>query len=149
MNIKVKRHSEKAVIPKQAHPTDSGYDLVAINKEITTTEDGVTFIEYDTGISIEMPVGYDAEIFPRSSISKFDLIQANSVGKIDNSYRGTLRVRFKILGNNPIDSLKTYNIGDKVAQLIIRKTEYADMIEVDELGDTARGSGGFGSTDKK
>lgn len=144
IDMKVKRLVELAVIPSRASLLDAGYDLVATSYSVQGE-----FIEYSTGISIELPEGYHAEIFPRSSISKYDLSLANSVGLIDNGYRGELKLRFKVTNKSNGDSTRLpiiYEVGDKIGQLVLRKTITANIIEVDSLSSTDRGSGGFGST---
>lgn len=151
IEIKFKKHHKDAVKPKHAFESDAGYDLVAIDNGIVTEhytstaneDNDILYIEYDTGISIEPPKGYHVEIYPRSSISKTGLMLANSIGLIDYQYRGTLRCRFKVI--NP--KHPRYKKGDKIAQLVVKKTTYATFTEVDELNDTDRGSDGFGSTD--
>lgn len=151
MKIQVKKLHEDAVLPVAANSTDAGFDLVAI-------DDGTvekTYIQYRTGISIQPPPGYHTEIFPRSSVSKTDLVLANSIGLVDEGYRGEILVRFKIVPNpshmgselgqllwSPI----TFKKGDRIAQLVIRKTAKAQFEWVDELTETQRGAGGFGST---
>ena len=148
MNLKVKKLVPEAVLPKQAKADDAGYDLVAIS-DGQWSEDR-TYIEYDTGLAIEPPKGYHTEIFPRSSISKTDLVLANSLGLVDGKFRGSLRCRFKYIprtyihGQNPEPLL--HKKGDKIAQLVIRKTEYLEVEEVSELSQTERAEGGFGST---
>lgn len=141
MNIKVKKLHEDAVLPKNANETDAGYDIVAIDDGTVTD----TYVEYKTGIAIEPPPGYHTEIFPRSSITKTNMVLANSVGLVDESYRGPIIVRFKIVPNGK-DIGPGYKKGDKIAQLVIRKTEKAFFEWSDNLSDTARGDGGFGST---
>lgn len=144
--IKVKKMHPDAQLPKQANSSDAGYDLVAIDDGVYSNK----YIEYDTGLSIEPPEGYHTEIYPRSSISKYDLILANGIGLVDYSYRGNIKLRFKFTGSGTDDSLKLrYKKGDKIGQLVIRKTEHLEFIEVNDLSETERGTGGFGSTDKK
>lgn len=179
--IKVKKLSKDSVVPSKAHAGDAGFDIASIDDGTPVfADDGhLLYIEYKTGISIEPPVGYSVEAFPRSSISKYDLILANSIGLIDNLYRGEIKLRFKVVGRPGINSVpkmvadknnkiivsgakveneesakfilhnnfKLYKKGDKIAQLIVRKDLIDfNMIEVDELEDTERGTGGFGST---
>jgi len=182
LKIRVKKLSEDAILPKKAHSEDAGFDISSIDDGTPVfSDDGhLLYIEYKTGIAVEPPVGYSIEAFPRSSISRYDLILANSIGLIDNPYRGEIKLRFKVVGrpgnnsvpkmvlNNKTDKIiisgaKVINLeeaifilnnnfnlyikGDKIAQLIIRKDfSNFDMIEVDKLGDTERGSGGFGSS---
>jgi dUTP pyrophosphatase len=141
MEIFVKKLNPEAVIPTSAHETDAGYDLVAINDGTWTD----TYVEYDTGLSIQPEPGYHVEIFPRSSISKTDLVLANSIGLIDESYRGPILLRFKCT-NPQMFTRKSYKKGDKIGQLVIRKTERAKFTEVSDLIETQRGAGGFGST---
>ena len=173
--MKVKRLHKDAKLPERAHYDDAGYDLVAINsgdiKVIQTVSDGRTwrmlYIEYKTGLAIEPPVGYHIEIVARSSVSKTDLILANCTAIGDQGYRGEYMLRFKcpIMSNKDfwakteeeamlafegtfsMSGIKKYNVGDKIGQMLIRKTEIMDIEEVDELSDTVRGDGGFGSSD--
>lgn len=159
MQIKVKKLHKDAVIPTKAYPDDTGMDVTAIDDGVWS-KDGL-YIEYDTGLAIEPPPGYYIEIFPRSSISKTNLILANSIGLCDSSYRGPYKLRFKcpIGWNEQLSELdgyvttgvkpKIYQKGDKIAQLVIRKRIDAEFIEVEELNETDRNTGGFGSSDKK
>ena len=103
------------------------------------------YIEYDTGIAIEIPKGYVGLVFPRSSVSKLDLVQANSVGVIDSSYRNSIKVRFKKLKDNGVC---VYVPGERIAQLIILPYPMIGFNEVEKLSDSDRGLGGFGSTGK-
>jgi len=139
-----------AVLPKQAKENDAGYDLVALEDGVY--DDDNRYIQYRTGIAIQPPEGYHTEIFPRSSISKYDLMLANSIGVIDEFYNGEILLRFKIIARtfgrevcNSTDP-KIYKKGDKIGQLLIKKTIIAEFQEVDELKLTQRGAGGFGST---
>lgn len=157
--IKVKKLQTDATLPSQSQSLDAGYDLVAIDSgTVVYVIDGeenkgvIQYIEYQTGISIEPPSGYHIEIFPRSSISKYDLILANSIGLVDEGYRGQILVRFKyipplhdvrIVRGLPI---KKYLRGDRIAQLVVRKTIQAEFVEVEDLSDSKREAGGFGST---
>jgi len=110
-------------------------DVVAVGKEINKS-----FIEYRTGLSFEIPKNYVLLIFPRSSVSNKDLILSNCVGVLDSSYRGELIIRFKKIGE------KEYEIGDKIAQIIILPYPEIIFLEVDNLSITSRGKGNFGST---
>jgi len=135
IKVKIKKLNSEGVVPKYAHEGDAGVDLVAISKRETEE-----FIEYGTGLSLEIPKGYMGLIFPRSSVSKKDLVLANSVGVIDSGYRGEILIRFKRLGKN------NYEINERVAQLIILPIPVVDFEEVQSLEETTRSSGGFGST---
>lgn len=138
--INIKKTNELAIIPKYAHSTDAGMDLVAVSMNETDK-----YIEYDTGIALEIPKGYVGLVFPRSSVSKLDLVQANSVGVIDSSYRNSIKVRFKKLKD---DGVCRYVPGERIAQLIILPYPMIGFNEVEKLSDSDRGLGGFGSTGK-
>ena len=138
--INIKKTNELAIIPKYAHSTDAGMDLVAVSMNDTDK-----YIEYDTGIALEIPKGYVGLVFPRSSVSKLDLVQANSVGVIDSSYRNSIKVRFKKLKDNGVC---VYVPGERIAQLIILPYPMIGFNEVEKLSDSDRGLGGFGSTGK-
>jgi dUTP pyrophosphatase len=137
IKLKIKKLDDRASIPSYAKKGDAGIDLVA-----TTTMSNGYFVEYGTDLAIEIPEGYVGYIFPRSSISKTDHYLRNSVGVIDSGYRGEIKVRMSI----PALGAKNYKNGDKIAQLIIMKLPWVDIEEVEELSETDRGKGGFGST---
>lgn len=144
MDVKICKLSENAVIPTYAHPGDAGMDVVATSVNITDD-----YIEYGTGLSFEVPEGYCMLIFPRSSNSKKDLILANSVGVLDSTYRGELKLRFKKCYQPVIYGLvarTVYDVGDKVGQIMILPYPQINFTEVDSLSETERGDGGFGST---
>lgn len=132
---------DNAVIPTKAHHSDIGYDLTAISifKHISKK-----IILFDTGIRVSPPKGYYTEILPRSSISKTGYMLANSVGVIDPSYTGTLKIALIKID----ESFPDIKLPFTRCQLIIRKAEYVEMLQVDCIEDTIRGSGGFGSSDK-
>ena len=137
IKLKIKKLNDRAKIPNYAKKGDAGVDLIA-----TTTVSNGYFIEYGTDLAMEIPEGHVGYIFPRSSISKTDHYLRNSVGVIDSGYRGEIKVRMSI----PALGSKNYKNGDKIAQLIIMKLPWVDIEEVDELSETDRGEGGFGST---
>lgn len=138
LNVKIKKLHENAVIPSYAKKGDAGLDLVA-TEIISETP---TQISYGTGIAVEIPLGYVGLVFPRSSIKKYDLELTNSVGVIDSGYRGEIQATF-----NKVNHQTTYyNVGDRIAQLIILPYPQIKFVQVDNLSDTERGSGGFGST---
>ena len=97
-------------------------------------------VTYGFGISVEIPEGFLGLIFPRSSIRKYDLILTNAVGVIDSGYRGELQATFKKSGPH------VYEVGDRGAQIIILPYPQIEFIEVEQLSNTERGKGGFGST---
>lgn len=141
MKVKIKLEPG-AVMPRYAHKEDAGMDLTAISESIINRED-YGYIEYDTGVRMEIENGYFADIRPRSSISEKGLILANSPGTIDSNYRGTIKIRFKWIPNTA-----KYSVGDRVAQMIIMKKEEVELEEVNALEESSRGEGAFGSTDK-
>lgn len=169
MKVKVKKLSKCAVIPAYAKKGDAGMDLTAISK--TYDKDGN--IVFGTGLAFEIPKGYVGLLFPRSSCSKTFLSLSNSVGVLDSGYRGEVLFKFKPKVNiiNPFklwwntyilkNSNKslhldvkeipshTYNVGDRVGQIVIMPYPSIEFEEVDELGVTERGIGGFGSTNEK
>jgi len=141
MNIKIKKLNKEAVIPHKVHDYDACYDLVAISSDTTKKED-YAYIEYGTGLAMEIPEGYCGLIFPRSSISKTGCFLANSVGVVDAPYRGEVKIRMKY-----IPGTEYYKPMDRVAQMMIVPTMQLEFEEVEDLTDTMRGEGGFGSTD--
>ena len=141
MDLKVKKLHENAIIPSYAKDGDAGMDLVAteiINEEVFQ-------ITYGTGLAMEIPEGYVGLVFPRSSIRKTDLSLTNCVGVIDSGYRGEIQATFR--KERGIASRK-YNVGERIAQIIILPYPQVSFIEVNELSNTERGEGGFGSTVK-
>jgi dUTP pyrophosphatase len=141
MKVKIKKLHPLAVIPTYAKSGDAGMDLVATSIISDTTFD----ITYGLGISIEIPEGFVGLVFPRSSIRKYDLALTNCVGVIDSGYRGELQATFRKIHGHASD---IYNVGDKIFQMIIIPYPQIQFEEVDELSDTERGKGGFGSTGK-
>ena len=128
-----------AIMPVKAHEKDTGYDLWAI-KVIMKQIDGVILL--GTGIKIQPPKGYYFEIIPRSSIWKKNLTMPNSIGVIDESYRGELMIPvLKIDDETAIPELPA-----KIAQLVLRKRYESEFEQVDSLDKTDRGDGGIGST---
>ena len=147
MEVKIKKLNDKAVIPAYAHSTDAGLDLTAISHEYKEEYDCDV---YGTGLAIEIPEGYVGLIFPRSSNRKTNSYLTNSVGVIDSGYRGEIMISFK---NRDVSfftdkHIPPYNVGDRVAQLIIIPYPSIKLIEVNELSDSERGEGGHGSTGK-
>ena len=138
MEVKVKKLHKDAVIPTYARLGDAGLDLTAISVEMDENCNHV----YHTGLAIEIPQGYVGLIFPRSSISKTDMCLRNSVGVIDSGYRGEITFKFKRF----VDGVKLYNEGDRVGQLIIIPYPNITLVESDELSETERGQGGYGSS---
>ena len=148
LEVKIKKLHKDAVIPKYETVGSVGMDLTAVSKEY----DEHGNVVFGTGLAIQIPEGYYADLRPRSSISKYDLVLANSVGTIDSDYRGELILKFKpsvYFGvNRGDDDGVMYDVGDRIAQLVILPYPKVSFVEVDELSDTERGTGGFGSTNK-
>ena len=138
-----KKCRSDAVIPTKSHPSDTGYDLTVVSVSKDMSINGHTIIMFDTGIAVRPPDGYYTEVVARSSLSKTGYMIANSVGIIDNSYRGAIKI--VLTGDETLAELA---LPFKGFQLILRKLETVDtVIEVDYLDETDRGDGGFGSTD--
>ena len=134
----VKTHKD-AVTPAREHESDVGYDLTAL--EVYKKMGHNTWL-YETGIKVKPPTGYYIEIVPRSSISKTGYMLANSVGTIDPHYRGTLKIAL-VKVDPEAGSLE---LPFCLCQIVMRKAHYGTVQIVDELDETDRGDGGFGST---
>lgn len=148
IEIKIKKLNSEAVIPTVAHEGNAGMDVVAVSK---TWLEELCCWEYGLGFSTEIPMGYKGIIVPRSSISKYDLIMCNSPAQIDFDYRGEWKVRFKDINyiSNINKFRKTYDVGDKIAQVFFEPVLSAAFVVAEELTETVRGEGGFGSTTNK
>ena len=151
MQVKIKKLSPDAVIPKYAKDGDAGLDLVATSKLSNTSFQ----VSYGTGLAMEIPKGFVGLVFPRSSIRNTELQLSNSVGVIDSGYRGEIQATFnKIFGSEgmydeaKIPTTEFYKVGDRIAQIMIIPHPTIEFNEVDELSDSERGEGGFGSTGK-
>lgn len=143
MEVKIKKLVENAVVPQYAHDTDAGLDLTAVSAE----RDEYSNIVYHTGLAIEIPDGYAGFLFPRSSVSKYDLSLCNCVGVIDSAYRGEIILKFNLMNwVKDVEDICIYGVGDRVAQLIILPYPKIKLVETNELSDSDRGEGGFGST---
>lgn len=173
LNVNVKRLHPDAVIPTYATDGDAGLDLTAVSKEY----DKFGNVSYLVGLAFEIPKGYAGFLFPRSSISKKDLSLTNAVGVIDSGYRGDVGMKFKptacfmdwlekteyqakhtsdfvgfpeMKNSASIDDvvLEEYEVGERIGQIIIMPVPKVTLVEVEELSDTERGTGGYGSTGK-
>ena len=105
-------------------------------------------VEYHTGIAVEIPDGYVGLLFPRSSVSKTDLVLANCVGVVDSGYRGEIRFRYKFARKEYFANVRRFQEGERVGQLVIMPYPSIELEQVDNLSDTERGDGGYGSTGK-
>jgi len=145
LTVKFRKLVSEAVTPQYAQDGDAGMDLTATSFRVSDT-----FMEFGTGIAVEIPHGHVGLLFPRSSITKSapGVSLKNSVGVIDSNYRGEILVRFELPYSGVNEGIIPV-IGDKVAQLVIIPYPKVHLEEVKELSDSNRGDGGFGSTDKK
>ena len=140
MRIKIKKLKENAKLPNYAHPGDVGMDLYSLEEK--TLAPGEHYFFYH-GFALEFDLGYAAVVKDKSSISKAGLHTMGGV--FDAGYRGEYNTHLVNLSDKPY----TVEVGDKVAQLIIYPVEIAELEEADELSDSSRGTGAFGSTGRK
>ena len=144
-NVRVKKVNEKAIIPTCGTEYAAGADLYACIDEKTSFEPGETKL-IKTGVAMEVPIGYAGLIYARSGLaSKRGLAPANKVGVVDSDYRGEIMVAL----HNHSNEVKEIEPGERIAQFVIAPYLKAVFEEVDELDETVRGEGGFGSTGKK
>lgn len=144
MEIKVLNHS-KFELPSYATPHSAGMDLRANTAEALVIKP-LQRVLVPTGLHIELPQGYEAQIRPRSGLAiKHGIGLVNSPGTIDADYRGEIKVIMVNLSNEEF----TLNPGERIAQMVISKYEKATLIACDTLESTERGQGGFGSTGKQ
>lgn len=144
--VKIKLLNEKAHLPSRASSGAAGYDLRACIDEPTTLRKGKIFA-VPTGVAIELPnENLVAVICARSGLAiKHGITLANSVGIIDSDYRGEIKVGLINLGQEDF----VINPDERIAQMLIMPVETPELTVADELSDTTRGSGGFGSTGRK
>jgi len=140
MLIKIKKCCDHAIVPRYAHADDAGMDLcAACDMTIPAGE----WARVPTGIAIELPQGTEAQVRPRSGLAaKYGVTMLNSPGTIDAGYRGEVCVLMINHGKAPFE----IHTGDRIAQLVIAQYVHAELEVCDELSDTQRGMGGFGST---
>ena len=144
MIVNIKKLDEKAIIPTYGTEFSAGADLYNLSEEPVAIEPHSTVLIH-TGIAVEIPEGYCGLIFARSGLaSKRGLAPANKVGVIDADYRGEVMVAL----HNHTDMIASVEPGERVAQLAIVPFLKAEFNLADELSDTDRGQGGFGSTGK-
>lgn len=143
VKVQIKKIKDNAILPNYAHEGDAGVDLYST--ESYTLRPGERTL-VSTGIKIALPLGYEAQVRPKSGLAlKAGISVCNTPGTVDACYRGEVGI---IAINH---STEDYNIepGQKVAQMVFKKVEHAEFEEVDELDETARNEGGFGSTGLK
>ena len=141
MKVGIKKLHPDAVIPKYSKPGDAGLDLTAVE----VINDERFQVTYRTGLAMEIPLGYVGLLFPRSSIRNYEISLSNCVGVIDSGYRGEIQFTFNKNGGIPS---KRYEKGDRVGQIIIMPYPEIEFVELDNLTETVRGEGGFGSSGK-
>ena len=144
MKINIKRLTESAILPERGSAYAAGYDLFADLTENVEIKPHETKL-IGTGLSMEIPEGYFGGIFARSGLSsKEGLRPANCVGVVDADYRGEVKVAL----HNDGEVAREVKVGQKIAQLVVVPFLSVEFDEVDELSETVRGVGGFGSTGK-
>lgn len=139
MKVKIKKLDKSAIIPKYAKDQDAGLDLT-----VTSVKKSLFRVEYGFGIAIQPPQGYFVDIRPRSSVWKTRMILSNGCGTGDAGFTGEYKAVF---WKTPFFS-KPYKTGERAVQIIIKRFEKVEFEEVEELSETERGAGGYGSTGK-
>lgn len=128
-------------LPRYAKPGDAGADLVTTTDVVIGPGERVVV---GTGVAIALPIGYAAFVHPRSGLAaRSGLSIVNAPGTIDAGYRGEIKIC--LINHDPRESIKILR-GDRIAQLIVQRVAQAEFVEVDELPDSERGAGGYGST---
>ena len=144
IKVNVKKLNDDAILPKYGSEYAAGADLYSCSETFEIAA-GQTVLVH-TGVAVELPLGYVGLVYARSGLaSKKGLAPANKVGVIDCDYRGEIMVAL----HNHSGETRTVEKGERVAQLVIAPYFTADFCETDELSDTVRGEGGFGSTGRK
>jgi dUTP pyrophosphatase len=141
MTLRVRRLDERALLPTRAHEHDAGLDLHALEEiELGPGERG----SVRTGIAVEIPDGQAGLVLPRSGLAdRHGIALVNAPGLIDSGYRGELRV---LLLNTDREATFRASPGDRIAQLVLVAVQTSEVVEVQELAVSQRGSGGFGSS---
>ena len=145
MKVKVKRLNDKASLPTRGSDKAAAYDVYAciLNEEGEVKIKPHTTVKIGTGLSMAPPEGFFVGVYARSGLSsKEGLRPANCVGVCDEDYRG----EYIVAVHNDFDDEKTIKHGDRIAQVILQQRFDMDFEEVEELDETERGAGGFGST---
>lgn len=141
MNLYIKKLSANAKIPTFAHGTDAGMDFYCLE---ALTILPMTRAQVGTGIAVQIPEGYVGLIWDKSGLSHKKGLKTLG-GVVDAGYRGEVMIGVVNVSTEPI----VFEPGDKVAQMLIQKVEYPNIVEVEELSDADRGTGAFGSTGAK
>ncbi len=141
MSLRVRRLDPRAVLPTRAYDGDAGLDLYAL--EAVTLGPGER-AGVPTGVAVEVPVGHAGLVLPRSGLAaRHGIALVNAPGLIDSGYRGEVRV---LLLNTDRAAAYDVQAGDRIAQLLLVRYQAPDVVEVDELAESERGGGGFGSS---
>lgn len=147
LRLRVRRlpHGDGLPLPERASAGSAGLDLrAAIDGDVRL--DPGTIVLVPTGFAVEIPAGWEGQVRPRSGLAiRHGVTLANPPGTIDSDYRGELQVGLVHLGAEPY----TIRRGDRIAQLLLAPVPEVEVVESDELSDSARGEGGFGSTGKR
>jgi dUTP pyrophosphatase len=145
MQIPVRRLEPTLPLPAAAHEGDAGYDLRAREAVILAPGGGRAAVA--TGIAVAIPPGCAGLVLPRSGLAlRHGVTCLNAPGLIDAGYRDEIRVI--LVNHDPVDAF-SIEVGDRIAQLVIQAVETVEWVEVDDLGESARGLGGFGSTGRQ
>lgn len=140
MKLEIKKVDSMAVVPKYAHESDAGFDLYSV--DFGELKPGETRV-FSTGLKMAIPEGYAVSIRPRSGLSLNSYLRiANAPGTIDSGYRGEVGVILHNTGNK----IAHINVGDRIAQGVLTRVPKAEFEVVDELSETIRGEGGYGSS---
>ena len=141
MNLRVRRLDDRAILPTRAYAADAGLDLHALEPAVLAPGARTSV---PTGIAVEIPQGHAGLVLPRSGLAnRHGIALVNAPGLIDSGYRGELRV---LLLNTDRDAAYEISAGDRIAQLVVVRHESPAVVEVDDLSDSHRGEGGFGSS---
>lgn len=145
MKVGIKKLNENAILPTYGSEFAAGADLYAcVEEEITINPHETVLVP--TGLAIQLPIGYAGLIYARSGLAtRKGLAPANKVGVVDCDYRGEVKVAL----HNHSEAVQTVAAGERVAQLVITPYLTAEFVVKEELSDTVRGAGGFGSTGSK
>lgn len=143
MEIKFKKLSEKAQAPVRGSEGAAGFDLVCTGIDTAWNEVKQLMLVYHTGLAVEIPEGYVGLLFPRSSVCNKSITLTNCVGVIDSDYRGEIKAVFRVTTDV---APAIYKEGERFAQLLIVPIASCEFVEAENLADTARGEGGYGST---
>ena len=143
MRVKFKKLHDSFVLPFKGSEHSACFDCVAVSMEALPDD----MYEYGLGFSTEFSEkGWKGIIVPRSSFTKSEFVMQNSPAQVDEDYRSEWKVRFRYIGNRKYIIQRPYALGDKICQIYFERVNDVEFEEAEELSDTKRGDGGFGST---